>query len=47
VSEWQIVVTINTPHWDDDDKTYLAERIYNTVKQEVPKTDFVVEEFEK
>jgi hypothetical protein len=47
VSEWQILVTVNAPHWDEDDQEWLVERIYNTVKQEVPKSDFTVQEFTK
>ncbi len=47
MSEWQILVTIDTPHWDEGDHEWLVEQIYNTVKQEVPKSHFTVQEFTK
>ncbi len=47
MSEWQILVTVDTPHWDDQDKEYLVGQVYNVVKQEVPKSDFTVQEFNK
>jgi hypothetical protein len=47
VSEWQILVTVDTPHWDDQDKEYLIGQVYNAVKQEVPKDHFTIQEFAK
>lgn len=47
MSEWQLLVTVDTPYWTDEDKEWLTEMIYNTIKREVPKTDFTVQEFTK
>lgn len=47
MTERQILVTIDLPYWTEDDHEWLVEQIYNTVKQEVPKDHFTVQEFTK
>lgn len=45
MSERQILVTIDMPHWDEEDHDYLLGQVYNVVKQEVPKGHFTIQEF--
>lgn len=48
MSERQILITIDMGDlWTDEDHEWLVEQVYNTVKQEVPKTHFTVQEFTK
>lgn len=47
MSERQILITIDTPHWDDDDHAWLIEQVYNAIVQEIPKGHFTVQEFAK
>lgn len=43
----QILITIDQPHWNEEDHDYLIERIQDVVYQEVPSDHFTVQEITK
>lgn len=47
MSERQILITIDQPHWDEGDWEYLRGRVEYAVSTEVPSDHYTIQEFTK
>ena len=47
MSERQILIVVDQPHWDDQDWEYMLSKVEYAVNTEVPADRYTIQEFEK